>query len=99
MRQSDSPLSSPSSLGPLATELQKIGDEIAAPQAWHVRYRRGTEEHSVGFRTPEEATDAACHLLDYGEDVFAVGEDALADTIDREEIALIYARWVRARHH
>jgi len=49
------------------------------------------------FPTPETAIENACRLIDDGHDVFGIGEGALADSIEREQIARIYATWRRAK--
>jgi hypothetical protein len=67
--------------------------------SWHVHYRQGIQDHVVGFETPEAATEAACRMLDHGDDVSGIGPGSLIDTLGREEIAHIYARWARARYH
>jgi hypothetical protein len=79
-------------------EPQKTAEDHAAPRAWHVRYRNGMGEWVAGFHTSDAATEAACYLLDHGDDVLAISEDCAAHAIEREEIALIYSCWVRARH-
>ena len=48
--------------------------------------------------TPEAAIEPACRLLDEGSDVFGIGTGPLTDTIARNEIARIYAIWVRGKH-
>jgi hypothetical protein len=56
------------------------------------------DERIAGFHTSDAATEAACYLLDHGDDVIAIGGDSVAHALEREEIAHIYSRWVRARH-
>jgi hypothetical protein len=79
-------------------EAQKVAEDHAAPQAWHVRYRNGRDERVAAFHTSDAATEAACHLLDHGDDVTAIGGESVVHAIGREEIALIYSRWARAKH-
>jgi hypothetical protein len=64
---------------------------------WHVQYRHGGTDHLVMFPTPETAIENACRLIDDGHDVFGIGEGPLADSIEREQIARIYATWRRAK--
>ena len=49
------------------------------------------------FSSPETAIENACRLIDDGHDVFGIGTGALADSIEPEQIALIYAMWRRAK--
>jgi hypothetical protein len=48
-------------------------------------------------QSPEQALEAACRLIDDGCDVYGVGTGPLTDSIDREEIARIYAMWAREK--
>jgi hypothetical protein len=64
---------------------------------WHVQYR-DTEDHIEWHPTPEGAIESACRLMDAGHDVFGIGTGTLADSIDRKEIARIYAIWDRAKY-
>ncbi len=54
-------------------------------------------DHLVMFPTPETAIENACRLIDEGHDVFGIGTGALTDSIEREQIAGIYAMWARAK--
>jgi hypothetical protein len=63
---------------------------------WHVQYRRGREDCIVRHPTPELAIEAACQLIDAGCDVHGIGMGPLTDSIDRKQIARIYALWTRA---
>ena len=45
--------------------------------------------------SPELAIEAACQLMDDGCDVYGMGTGPLADSIAKDEIARIYAIWVR----
>ncbi|MDI9849929.1 hypothetical protein QM467_17960 [Rhodoblastus sp. 17X3] len=65
---------------------------------WHVQYRKSGAHHIVRHRTPEEAIKDACSLIDGGYDVFGIGAWPLTDSIEKGEIAKIYALWVRAKH-
>ena len=49
------------------------------------------------FPSPETAIENACRLIDDGHDVFGIGTGALADSIEPEQIARIYAMWRRAK--
>jgi hypothetical protein len=40
---------------------------------WHVQYRAAGIEHIVMHPSPELAIEAACRLMDEGDDVFAIG--------------------------
>jgi hypothetical protein len=53
-------------------------------------------DHLAMFPSPETATENACRLIDEGHDVFGIGTGALTDSIEREQIARIYAIWTRA---
>jgi hypothetical protein len=64
---------------------------------WHVQYRKNTTSHVARHPSPEQALEAACRLIDDGRDVYSVGTGALTDSIDREEIARIYAMWAREK--
>jgi hypothetical protein len=64
---------------------------------WHVQYRRGGTDQLVMFPSPETAIEGACHLIDHGHDVFGIGVGTLADSIDGEQIARIYALWARMK--
>jgi len=64
---------------------------------WRVQYRRGGTEQLVIFPSPETAIEGACRLIDDGHDVFGIGAEALTDSIEREQIARIYAMWTRAK--
>jgi electron transfer flavoprotein alpha/beta subunit len=64
---------------------------------WHVQYRLEGVDRIVRRPTPEQAIEEACHLMDGGHDVFAIGTGPLTDSIGRDEIARIYALWIRAR--
>jgi hypothetical protein len=64
---------------------------------WFVRHRKSGADQLVWQATPEHAIETACQLLDEGHDVFAIGTGSLADSIETDQIALIYDIWVRAR--
>jgi hypothetical protein len=64
---------------------------------WHVQFRNDGVDHVVMHPTPEEAIEAACRLMDDGCDVYGVRTGPLTDSIAREDIARIYAFWVRAK--
>ena len=65
---------------------------------WHVQYSKGPTSHVAWHLSPEQAIEAACRLIDDGCDVFGIGTGPLADSIDREQIARIYAMWARAKY-
>jgi hypothetical protein len=52
---------------------------------------------SSGTQPPSLAIAAACRLIDGGSDVYGIGTGPLADSIERDEIAQIYARWSRTK--
>jgi hypothetical protein len=64
---------------------------------WHVQYRKDGTHHIERHPSPELAIEAACRLIDEGCDVYGIGAGPLADSIDREQIANIYALWARAK--
>ena len=97
MRKEDSPSSSPTSLGALSDDLEHVVEEITELTTWHVRCGTG-HESIVGLETQEEAIEAACRLMDGGFNVVGIGSGA-EDALCCEQLALIYAIWVRARHH
>ena len=74
-----------------------IPDRRASRVSWHVQYRQEPADCVARFQSPEEAIEAACRLMDDGNDVFGIGTGPLSDTIDRGQVARIYAMWVRAR--
>ena len=47
--------------------------------------------------SPETAIEGAYRLIDEGRDVFGLGSGALTNSIEREQIARIYAMWARAK--
>jgi hypothetical protein len=64
---------------------------------WFVRYRKpGGPDSIVEAPTPEEAISIACTLLDSGLEVFGIGTGSLGDSIETDQIALIYEMWKRA---
>ena len=64
---------------------------------WHVQYRQDTTDHITRHPSPEKAVEAACRLMDVGCDVYGIGTGPLSDSIARDQIARIYALWVRAK--
>jgi hypothetical protein len=66
---------------------------------WQVQYREGLKSHVARFESPDKAIEAACHLLDHGTDVYRIRTRPSAESMGREQIARIYATWVRARYH
>jgi hypothetical protein len=65
---------------------------------WHVQYREGAAERIDWHASPENAIEAACRLIDAGHDVYGIGTGPLTDSIERKQIARIYALWARAKH-
>ena len=70
---------------------------IRTAMTWHVQYRKDGASHLARHPSPEEAIEAACRLIDDGCDVYGVGTGPLTDSIDREQIARIYAMWARVK--
>jgi len=64
---------------------------------WHLQYRNDTGDHIERHPNPEQAIESACRLLDAGFDVYGIGTGSLADSIGRDEIAKIYALWLREK--
>src|SRR6202035_991719 len=52
---------------------------------------------SRSIQAPSQAIEAACRLIDDGCDVYGVGTGPLTDSINREQIARIYAMWAGAK--
>jgi len=65
--------------------------------SWHVQYRKDATDHIERYPSPERAIEAACRLIDDGCDVYGVGNGPLTDSIEKEQIARIYAMWARAK--
>ena len=65
---------------------------------WYVRYRQDTGDHTVWHPSPEAAIEATCRLIDDGPDVYGIGTGSLTDSIDKNQIARIYAIWARAKY-
>jgi hypothetical protein len=65
--------------------------------SWHVQYRKDATDHIERYPSPERAIEAACRLIDDGCDVYGVGTGPLTDSIEKEQIARIYAMWARAK--
>ena len=64
---------------------------------WFVQYEQSGLDHLVRAKTPEQAIETACRLLDGGCEVFGIGTGPLTDSIGKDQIARIYEMWVRAR--
>jgi hypothetical protein len=64
---------------------------------WHVQYRKDATDRIERHPSPEKAIEAACRLIDDGYDVYSVGTGPLTDSIEREQIARIYAMWARPK--
>jgi hypothetical protein len=63
---------------------------------WHVQYSKDATDRIERHSSPERVIEAACRLIDDGCDVYGVGTGPLTESIDRKEIARIYAMWARA---
>jgi hypothetical protein len=77
--------------------LAAINIQPLSPMPWFVRYKKSAEDQLARMRTPEQAIETACRLLDDGCEVYGIGTGALTDSIEKEQIARIYDLWVRAR--
>ena len=66
---------------------------------WFVQFHQAGADHLIRVKTPEEAIELACRLLDDGRDVWAIGTGSLTDTIAKDQIARIYQIWLRAKPH
>ena len=64
---------------------------------WLVQYRDDATDRLVRYPSPEQAIEAACHLLDDGCDVYSMSMGSLDHSITKAEIARIYAIWVKER--
>ena len=64
---------------------------------WHVQYRIESADHVERHPSPEQAIEAACRLIEEGCDVYGIGTGPMTETIGKDEIARIYAMWVRER--
>ena len=64
---------------------------------WHVQYRTGGVSYVVWHSTPDDAIEAACHLIEEGGDVFGIGLQSPDDSIDRDQVARIYALSARSK--
>jgi hypothetical protein len=58
---------------------------------WLIQYRDATTDRLARYPSPEEAIEAACGLLDNGYDVYRIGMGSLEDSIEKDQIARIYA--------
>ncbi len=72
---------------------------VASPDAWQVHFRLGAQKHVAAFKTADEATEAACRLIDGGSEFVDIETVQGSTAIDREQMAHLYARWSRARYH
>ena len=66
-----------------------------AAESWHVQYRDASTDRIARYPSPEKAIEAACRLIDGGCDVYGIGTGPLSDSIERDQIAKIYALWAR----
>ena len=64
---------------------------------WLVQYRHAATDRLLRYPSPEEAINAACDLLDNGYDVYRIGMDSLDYSIEKDQIARIYAIRVKAK--
>ena len=55
------------------------------------------ENNIVRYPSPELAIEAACRLMDEGCYVYGIGTGPLTDSIDKDQIARIYAIWQREK--
>jgi hypothetical protein len=64
---------------------------------WHVQFHKGGTACISWFATPEQAIEAACTFIDEGDDVYGIGTGSLDDSIKKDQVARIYAMWVKAK--
>ena len=65
---------------------------------WRVQYKAESGESVLAFLSPERAIEAACSLMDRGQQVLSIGiANDPDDTISETEITRIYAIWARAK--
>jgi hypothetical protein len=64
---------------------------------WHVQFQKSGTDYISWFATPEQAIEAACTFIDRGDDVYGIGTGSLDDSIKKDQIARIYAMWVKAK--
>jgi hypothetical protein len=64
---------------------------------WHVQYRDDAIEYVMSHPNPERAIEAACLLIEHGYEVHGIATEPSTATVGRDEIARIYAVWVRAQ--
>ncbi len=76
-----------------------LSRSIARIASWQVHFRQGAEDHVAAFKTADEATEAACRLIDGGSEIVDIETTQGTGIIDREQMAHVYARWSRARYH
>jgi hypothetical protein len=70
---------------------------VSIPSRWTGTSNIGAGGRIILFQSPETAIENACRLIDDGHDVFGIGTGALTDSIEREQIARIYAMWTKAK--
>jgi hypothetical protein len=64
---------------------------------WHVQYCHGGTDRLASYLSPEKAIEAACCLIDDGCEVFGIGTGPITDSIDKFQIARIYAMWTHPK--
>ena len=64
---------------------------------WLVQYRDAATDRLARYPSPEQAIEAACGLLDNGCDVYRIGMGSLDYSIEKDQIARIYAIRVKGR--
>jgi hypothetical protein len=64
---------------------------------WTVQYKQAGVDRTVDAVNPDDAVRTACQLMDDGYEVCGIGTGALTHMIGKEEIARLYALWVRAK--
>jgi hypothetical protein len=70
---------------------------ISGAMSWNVRYRKDAMDHFDGHPSPEQAIEAACHLIDDGCDVYGIDTESLTDPIGRDMITRIHGIWAREK--
>ena len=64
---------------------------------WHAQFRKSGIDYISWFVTLERAIEAACALIDEGNDVYGIGLGPLDISIEKTQIARIYAMWEQAK--
>jgi hypothetical protein len=74
-----------------------VQSDPAEVMTWHVQYEEDAAHLVAWHPSPQAAIEAACRLIERGYDAYGIGTGPLADSIEREQIARIYALWAAAR--